>query len=72
MHTWLNFTAKTLKREFRDATLANHLNTFKNKCAFKQPNLINYELMQDPKSTYVLPIFIKPGRTHMFVKDYKK
>jgi len=37
--------------------------------AFKKPNLINYELLTDLESTYVLPIFIKPGRNHFFIRD---
>ena len=36
---------------------------------YKQPNLINYSLLEDPKQTYVLPIFIRPGRTHFFIRE---
>ena len=31
--------------------------------------MINYELMFDFERTYVLPLLIKPGRTHFFVRD---
>ena len=29
---------------------------------------INHEKVTDPESTYVLPIFIKPGRTHFMLR----
>ena len=45
------------------------MSIIKQKLTFKQPNLINYELMDDPANTYVLPIFIRPGRTHFFIRE---
>ena len=72
MHKWLINETNRLKIEYKVSTLRGHLQTLKAKLAFKKPNLINYEFMEDPSNIFVLPIFIKPGRTHMFVRDYTK
>ena len=36
---------------------------------FKQPTLINYEMATNPEQTYIVPLLIKPGTTHFFVRD---
>lgn len=35
---------------------------------YGKPLLINFEKMRDPINTFVLPIFIQPGRTHFFLR----
>ena len=52
--------------------LRSHLQIFKSKLKFKQPNLLNYELLMDLHETFILPIMIKPGRSHFFIRDYDK
>ena len=37
-------------------------------CRFGKSMLINIEKVTDPNNTFVLPIFIKPGRTHFLLR----
>ena len=69
MIKWRNLTKAELKSNYRNHLFSTHKEILKKKLVFKHPHLINYELMSDPEHTYVLPIFIRPGRTHLFIRD---
>ena len=46
-----------------------HRDLFRAKLTCKKPHLINYDLVEDPLKTYILPLYAKPGSTHFFVKE---
>lgn len=72
MVSWCKVKKRTLILEYRKNLFTNHKQILRSKLPFKKPQLINYELIADPENTWVLPIFLRPGRAHMFVKDAQK
>ena len=69
MIKWRALKKSELMTAHRKKLVQTHREVFKKKLAFKRPHLVNYELMFDADRSYVLPIFIRPGRTHFFVRD---
>lgn len=35
---------------------------------YKKPYLINFRKVLNPKTTFVLPIFLRPGRNHFIIR----
>ena len=69
IRSWRHINKAKLELEYKLSLFRRHKEILRANLAFKRPNLINYELMLNPEQTYVLPIFIKPGQTHFFVRD---
>lgn len=69
MMRWRNNKKNDLLEDHKRNLYDNHKEILRKKLVYKNPNLINYDLMDDPDNTYVLPIFIRPGRNHFFVRD---
>ena len=69
MIRWRALKKTELMTAYRKKLVMTHKEIFKKKLVFKRPHLINYELMFNVDRSYVIPIFIKPGRTHFFVRD---
>ena len=72
MYKWLVSETAFLKNQHTESVLKSHLQIFKQRLKFKQPNLLNYELLMDLQETFILPMMIKPGRSHFFIRDYDK
>ena len=69
MIKWRALKKTELMTEYRKKLIATHKEILKKKLIFKRPHLINYDLMFNLEKTYVFPIFIRPGRTHFFIRD---
>lgn len=55
--------------EFQKHALENLTpSTIKGFIRYGKPLLINFEKIRDPANTFVLPLFIKPGRIHFFLR----
>ena len=58
-----------LRSEFEREQLASfNADKARSMCRFGKSMLINIEKVTDPNNTFVLPIFIKPGRTHFLLR----
>ena len=57
-----------LRREFEQEMLKNFTKDKDNLLRYGKTHFINLEKMKDPENTYVLPMFIKPGRTHFMLR----
>ena len=57
-----------LKTTFENELLEARVKIMENKLGISRQNLINEEKVSDPRNTFVLLMFVKPGRTHLFIR----
>ena len=69
MTKWRLDKKQQLINDHKKSLYKRHKEILKKALVYKKPNLINYELIDNLDNAYVLPIFIRPGRTHFFVRD---
>jgi hypothetical protein len=60
------------KRQWMVELLRNWTVKVKGSLRYKKPFFINMGKVIDPENTYVLPIFLKPGRNHFFIRGIKQ
>lgn len=69
MHAYIEAKKEELRMKYLRDTLENFdMNMVCKILRYGKPFFINFEQMRDPMNTYVLPIFIKPGRTHFMLR----
>ena len=56
---------------YKDDLIDDFKNIIETKLRYQDKKLINYDDLEnhDLYNTYVLPIFLRPGRTHFFIRD---
>ena len=60
---------ETLKEAFLQESLADFgEESIRKYIRYRNSFFINLEKMKDPETTYILPIFIQPGRTHFMLR----
>ena len=63
---------KKKRREWMVELLRNWTAKVKGSLRYKKPCFVNMGKVIDPESTYVLPIFLKPGRNHFFIRGTRQ
>ena len=67
--TYIKRKTEELRKEFEREQLESFdADRARQMCRFGKSMLINIEKVTDPNNTFVLPIFIKPGRTHFLLR----
>ena len=68
INKWRENRSKVIKGIYKNKLLSEYKNIMKHKIRYANPMLINYDFLSDVRRTYVLPIFLKPGRSHFFIR----
>ena len=57
-----------LRTTFENELLEARVRIMENKLGIERQNLINEDKVSDPRNTFVLLLFVKPGRTHLILR----
>jgi hypothetical protein len=58
---------KELKEKYQDQRLAGFYSFVSQYSQYSDPNYINKNLVEDPLNTFIMPMFLKPGRQNVIV-----
>ena len=69
MQAFINAKEKDLKLGYQSEILSTFdMSKVRQFLRYGKPFFINFEKVRDPQNTFVLPIFIRPGRTHLMLR----
>ena len=58
-----------MKQHYKEDLVNDFMTVIKKRLRYKNPKLINFDKLDDLYNTYVLPIFLQPGKTHFFIRN---